>query len=279
MRTEPRASPMSTVYPRGARRTGIVGARDPVLTFGLLLLAGVGAGLTGSIAGLASLVSYPALLASGLSPVVANVTNTVALVFNSVGSVSGSRRDLVGQGPRLRRLVPVGVAGGAVGGVLVLVSSPEAFAKVVPVLIGLSSLGVLIQRRPGPAAVPHDAVAPDPRWLAPVVFLIGVYGGYFGAAAGVLLLAVALLGTGEPLPRSNALKNVVLGAANAVAAVAFAVFGPVSWTTVVPLAVGCLVGGRIGPAVVRRAPAGLLRSVIALAGVGLAVSLALDAYR
>lgn len=250
-----------------------------MLTFGLLLVAGVGAGLTGSIAGLASLVSYPALLASGLSPVVANVTNTVALVFNSVGSVSASRPDLVGQAPRLRRLLPVGITGGAVGGLLVLVTSPEAFAKVVPVLIGLSSLGVLVQRRPRPLTDADGAIRPDPWWLVPAVFGIGVYGGYFGAAAGVLLLAITLYGTGETLPRSNAVKNVVLGGANAVAAVAFAIFGPVSWTTVLPLAIGCLIGGRIGPLVVRRAPATLLRSVIALAGVGLAVSLALDTYR
>lgn len=249
-----------------------------MLTFGLLLLAGVGAGLTGSIAGLASLVSYPALLATGLSPVVANVTNAVALVGTSVGSVSASRRDLVGQGRRLRRLLPIGVAGGVCGGVLVLVSSPEAFARIVPVLIGLSSVGVLIQRRPRPAADPHDAVAPDPRWLVPAVFGIGVYSGYFGAAAGVLLLAVALFGTGEPLHRSNAFKNVVLGGSNGVAAVAFAVFGPVAWTTVVPLAIGCLIGGRVGPVLVRRAPATLLRTLIGVAGVGLAVSLAIDAW-
>ncbi len=139
-----------------------MGPRDRVLTFALLLVAGVGAGLTGSIAGLASLVSYPALLAIGLSPVVANVTNAVALVFTSVGSVSASRRDLVGQAPRLRRLLPVGVAGGVCGGVLVLVSSPEAFARVVPVLIGVSSVGVLVQRRPRTSADPHAAVSPDP---------------------------------------------------------------------------------------------------------------------
>lgn len=250
-----------------------------MLTFGLLVLAGIGAGLTGSIAGLASLVSYPALLASGLTPVVANVSNAAALVFTSVGSVSASRRDLVGQGPRLRRLLPVGVAGGVCGGVLVLVSSPEAFARVVPVLIGLSSVGVLIQRRPRPAADPHDAVAPDPWWVVPAVFGIGVYSGYFGAAAGVLLLALALFATGEPLHRSNAFKNVVLGASNGVAAVTFAIFGPVAWATVMPLAIGCLIGGRIGPTVVRRAPARLLRMLIGLAGVGLAVSLAIDAYR
>jgi len=246
-----------------------------MLTFVLLVLAGIGAGLTGSMAGLASLISYPALLATGLSPVAANVTNTVALVFNSVGSVSASRPDLVGQRRRLLWLLPLGVAGGAIGGLLLLISSPDSFAKIVPVLIGLSSLGVLLQRR---SATPRVAGGPDSRWLLPTAFVVGIYGGYFGAAAGVVLLAVVLAATRESLPRSNAVKNVVLGAANAVAAVAFAVLGPVVWTSALPLAIGCLVGGRLGPGVVRRAPDRLLRSIIAALGLGLAIYLGVGAY-
>jgi uncharacterized protein len=246
------------------------------VTFLLLTLAGVGAGLTGSIAGLASLISYPALLAAGLAPVSANVTNTVALVFNSVGSISGSRVELIGQGARLRRLVPVSVVGGVVGGVLLLLTPSHAFARIVPILIGLSSIGVLVQRRP--LSVRRHP-SRDAGWLESAVFAIGVYGGYFGAAAGVLLLAALLFATGDTLPRSNGVKNVVLGSANAVAAVAFAIFGKVSWISVLPLALGCLVGGRIGPAIVRRAPATLLRLVIAVAGVCLAVYLGIGAYR
>jgi hypothetical protein len=111
------------------------------------------------------------------------------------------------------------------------------------------------------------------------VFLVTVYGGYFGAAAGVLLLALLLIATGEPLARRNAMKNLLLGLANAVAAVVFVVFGPVRWSAVLPLAVGFLVGGRLGPLVVRRAPPGPLRAVIACAGLALAVHLGVDAYR
>lgn len=246
-----------------------------MLTFILLVLAGIGAGLTGSIAGLASLISYPALLATGLAPVAANVTNTVALVFNSVGSISASRPDLVGQRRRLRWLVPLGVAGGATGGLLLLVSSPGSFETAVPVLIGLSSLGVLLQRRP---AAPLVAGGPDSRWLFPTAFVVGIYGGYFGAAAGILLLSVVLAATRESLPRSNAVKNVVLGAANAVAAIAFAVFGPVDWMSALPLAIGCLIGGRLGPGVVRRAPDRLLRSIIGVLGLGLAIYLGIGTY-
>jgi uncharacterized membrane protein YfcA len=248
------------------------------VTFALLVLAGIGAGLTGSIAGLASLISYPALLAAGLSPVSANVTNSVALVFNSIGSVSASRPELVGQRARLRRLVPISVLGGITGGLLVLLTPSHAFARVVPVFIGLSSIAVLVQRRPTTLRAHHEEQAPDARWLVPAAFGIGVYGGYFGAAAGVLLLAVLLFATGETLARSNGAKNVVLGAANAVAALAFVLFGHIAWLSALPLAIGCLIGGRLGPAVVRRAPARLLRIVIAIAGIGLAVYLGVDAY-
>ena len=242
----------------------------------LLAAAGVAAGLSGSIAGLASLFSYPALLAVGLPPVTANVSNTVALVFNSVGSVAGSRPELAGQTVRLRRLGLAGLLGGVVGGVLLLAGPAGAFEKLVPWLIGLGSIAILVRANP-PATVtaaPHV----DSRLVLVAVFLIGVYGGYFGAAAGVLLLALLLATTPDPLARCNALKNVVLGLANLVAAAIFIVFGTVSWAAAVPLAVGLLVGGRVGPIVVRHSPARLLRVLIALAGLGLAVYLGVNAY-
>ena len=242
-----------------------------------LLLAGFGAGLTGSIAGLASLISYPALLAVGLPPVSANVSNTVALVFNSVGSVWGSRPELRGQRARARHLAPVAVAGGITGGVILLATPSSAFALVVPWLIGLASLAILLQRT-RPLRAPTEVYQPTRR-LTVGVFFVAIYGGYFGAAAGVLLLALLLVTTAESLARSNAMKNLLLGSANAVAALAFVAFGPVRWSAVIPLAAGCLVGGRLGPIIVRRVPAAPLRALIACAGLGLAVHLGLDAYR
>jgi uncharacterized membrane protein YfcA len=241
-----------------------------------LLLAGFGAGLTGSVAGLASLISYPTLLALGLPPVSANVSNTVALVFNSIGSVWGSRPELIGQGTRARQLGPIAVAGGLTGGFLLLETPSSAFALVVPWLIGLASLAILLQRNPTLRAPTEHRPT---RKLSAGVFLVAVYGGYFGAAAGVLLLALLLVIAAEPLARGNAMKNLLLGLANAVAAVAFVAFGPVRWSAVIPLAAGCLLGGRLGPIIVRRVHAAPLRVLIACAGLGLAVHLGLDAYR
>lgn len=240
----------------------------------LLVPAGVLAGLSGSIAGLASLVSYPALLGVGLSPVTANVTNTAALVFNSVGSISASRPELAGQRRDGIRLGITGVIAGTLGAVLLLSTPRGSFAYVVPWLVALGAVGVLVER-------PRRVLVPGPmraRALVPLVFLIAIYGGYFGAGAGVLLLSTFLNLGGDTLVRSNALKNLVLGLANSVAAVVFIGTGSVDWHAAAPLALGCLLGGALGPVLLRRVPARPVRVLIGLAGLGLAVYLGLDAY-
>ena len=243
----------------------------------LLVCAGLAGGLAGSIAGLASLVSYPALLAVGLGPVTANVTNTVALVFSSVGSTLGSRTELRGQAPRVRALAIAAVLGGSTGAGLLLLTPSDTFERIAPWLIGVSSLTILMRPRIRPEH--RDGERRDAgAGLIGGVFLIAIYGGYFGAAAGVMALALMLAGTGDTLARSNALKNIVLGIANATAALGFIVFGSVHWGAAAPLAVGLLAGGRLGPVVVRHADAGVLRTLIGLAGLALAVKLAVDAY-
>lgn len=237
----------------------------------LLVLAGIGAGVSGYVAGMASLVSYPALLAAGLPPVSANVTQTISLIFSTLGSVSASRPELAGQLPRLRRLAAVGLLGGLTGSALLLLTPPGAFVRIVPWLVAFGSIAILLPRGPGTSSAWWHGGFVVPGG----VFLVAVYGGYFGAAAGVLMLALLLVSTGDTLPRANAAKNFVLGVANAGAALIFSFFGPVHWGAAVPLAAGLFIGGRLGPAVVRRAPTALLRLLIAAAGLGLALHLGL----
>jgi uncharacterized membrane protein YfcA len=242
----------------------------------LLLAAGVAGGVVGSTAGLASLVTYPALLLVGLSPVAANVTNTVGLIGSSIGSVSGSRLELTGLGSVVRRRLPIAVVGGAVGALALLLGPPGSFETVVPYLVALAS--VLLLLSPRLRRIHHAATSarqPDGGLGVDVlVLLCCVYGGYFGAAAGVMLLAALLARTDRLLPVSNAVKNLLLGLANATAAVIFATRAPVDWTAVPPLLVGCVAGGWFGPAVVRRIPPTVMRWVIGLAGLALAVRLA-----
>jgi uncharacterized protein len=240
----------------------------------------VAAGLIGSMAGLASLFSYPALLATGIPPVTANVTNTVALVLNGVGAVSASRPELAGQRRRLLRLGAASVLGGATGAALLLLTPATAFEKVVPFLIAGAAIAILVQRPPREQAAEGARHPHGDHWgLLAGTYLIGIYGGYFGAAAGVLMLAMFLLVTGEGVPKANALRNVVLGLANLVAALAYAFLADVAWLAALPLALGLFAGGRLGPGVVRRVPQLLLRRVIAVLGLGLAVHLGIDAFR
>ena len=241
-----------------------------------LLVAGVLAGVAGSVAGLASLVSYPALLAVGLPALTANVTNTVALVSYTVGAASLSRQELAGQGSRLRRLAAATVAGGTTGAVLLLSTPAEVFELLVPVLIGGASMVLLVQ--PGITRLTGGLVDERSPALLAGAFGVGVYAGYFGAAAGVVLLALLTVSVAEPLARLVAVRNVSLGLANLVAAAGFALFGPVRWSAAAPLAAGFLLGGGIGPGLVRRLPGNRLRVAIALLGIGVAVTLGLDTY-
>lgn len=243
----------------------------------LLLAAGIVGGLTGSIAGLASVATYPALLVVGLPPVTANVTNTVALVFNGIGSVWGSRPELAGGRAWIIRVVPFAALGGVAGAVLLLSIPPEGFENSVPILLAIAALAIALPRRTN-----GERIGRSPSRLlalqAGAVFLVSIYSGYFGAAAGVLLLAVLLNLSDATLATANAGKNLTLGVANAVAAVVFAVLAPVQWAAVLPLGAGCLIGSRLGPVVVRHAPATPLRLVIAASGLALAVKLGLDTY-
>jgi uncharacterized membrane protein YfcA len=265
----------------------------------VLAVAGIAAGIVSTVAALASLVSYPVLLALGLPPLAANVTNTVSLSFTAVGAAAGSRPELAGQAARVGRLGLVTALGGAVGAAILLLTPASSFEAAAPVLIGGASLVLLLQPSPGdpapavglaqvgPDQAADSARPPDPAATArerskarlAMLFLVAVYVGYFGAAGGILMLAVLIPMLSQPLARTNAVKNVINGLANGVAAIGFAAFGPVRWAAVLPLGAGFLIGGWIGPMLVRRIPGRLLQILIALGGVCLAVRLGLSAYR
>ena len=253
-----------------------------------LVAAGAVAGLVSTVASVASVVSYPVLLAIGLPPLAANVTNTVALLFTGVGAAAGSRPELAGQRARLLRLGPACVAGGAAGAAVLLLTPASWFGYAAPVLIAAGSVILLIPRpaarTPDPAAGTPAAGTPAageavPGWaLGVAVAAVACYIGYFGAAGGILLLVVLIPMLGQSLARTNAVKNVVNGLANGVAAVGFAAFGPVRWLAVLPLAAGFLAGGWTGPKLVRLIPGRLLRILIGIGGIALAVRLGLSAY-
>lgn len=234
-----------------------------------LVAAGVLAGTIGAAGGITSMVSYPALLAVGIAPLPANVTNAVALVASFPGSTLGSRPELAGRGPWVRRRAPVAVVGGACGVALLLLTPRHVFDALVPYLL-VSAAAVLVAQ----PALSRWHRALDVRWralLLPVgLFLVCVYSGYFGAGSGVMVLALLLVTSDEGIPRANALKNVILGVADVVAAVGFLLFGPVRLSAAAFLALGLLVGSFLGPRITRRVPGAFLRAVVAAMGVSLA---------
>jgi uncharacterized membrane protein YfcA len=233
-----------------------------------LLATGIAAGLVSTVVSLASLVSYPALLAFGLPPLAANVTNTVSLVFTGVGAALGSRPELAGQGRRVGRLSWVSVLGGATGATLLLITPARTFELIAPWLIAGASL--LLIRRPTPR--PHG-------WLTSVaLFAVACYVGYFGAAGGILMFAVLSAMYDQTPARTNAVKNVLSGFANATAAISFALFGPVVWSAVAPLALGFLIGGWLGPKIARRLPGQSLRYLAAACGLAVAAKLVITSY-
>jgi uncharacterized protein len=239
-----------------------------------LALAGAGlvAGTASAMAGGASILTFPVLLAMGVPPLTANVTNTVGLTPTVIGTALGALPELRPQRARLTALAPPALVG-AVGGAILLLTTPsDIFEAIVPALIAGSCLLMLLQ----PWLVRHTLRGGrHRRWVAQAsTLVVGAYTGYFGAASGVLFLALVGLVSLASLHELNAAKNVLVGAANAVATTIFAVAAPVRWPMAAALAVGSVVGGLVGTQLVRRVPAPHLRAGIAVVGLVVAVRLA-----
>ncbi|MGE5829969.1 MAG: sulfite exporter TauE/SafE family protein [Micromonosporaceae bacterium] len=256
---------------------------DP-LDMAWLLLAGLAAGAVNAIAGGGSLITFPTLVAVGLPPVAANVTNSIAVAPGYAASVFGSRRELMElaevRGRRvLLALLPTAVAGTVAGCVLLLATPARAFEVVVPFLV-LAAAATLAWSDRLRRAVGHPReMSPRRRTVSlhATVGLGAVYGGYFGAALGVMSLAALGLVLDEGLARLNALKNAISAVVGAVTVVAFALFGPVDWRAVTVLAPATLIGGYVGARLARRLPAPMLRAAIVTIGTAVAVVLFLRA--
>ncbi|GAO38609.1 hypothetical protein SCH01S_16_01280 [Sphingomonas changbaiensis NBRC 104936] len=222
------------------------------------------------MAGGGSILTFPALIAAGLPPISANVTNTVALLPGYIGGVIGQARDLKGQAPRLWLLAPLALIGGLAGGYLILVSSEKLFQALVPWLLlgGCALLGVqdrirgALQRRSGVLGI---------GWAILPVFLAAIYGGYFGAGLSVIFLAVLGLTLDDSLTRLNGLKQALALAANLAAVLLFAGSGRLAWSAALVMAMGSLFGGALGGRLASAISPTALRFLVIAIGVGVAV--------
>ncbi|MDT4912604.1 MAG: uncharacterized protein QOC66_1732 [Pseudonocardiales bacterium] len=243
----------------------------------LVFVAGIWAGTINTVVGSGTLVSFPVLLSVGVPPVTANVSNTVGLFPGSFVGAYGYRQELSGQRNRALVLGSASALGAITGAVLLLELPAGAFKAIVPVLIGLALLLVLFGKQAtawltsrGRGATEHVTVA---RWS--VSFATGVYGGYFGAAQGVLLMGFLGLFLAESLQRQNALKNVLAGITNLVAAVVFVAVTHVDWTAALLIAGGSIIGGLFGAKIGRRLSPAVLRATIVVVGVAAIIKLLL----
>lgn len=235
--------------------------------------AGAAAGCINVVVGSGSLITFPTLIALGYPPVVANVSNTVGLVPGAAAGAYGYRRELNGQRGRLLRLGAAAIVGAVIGGLLLLTLPAETFEIVVPALIAVACVLVVVQPKlsawvSGRRKHPHGG-----PWLMLGVLVTGMYGGYFGAAQGVILMALLGIFLDEDLQRANAVKNVLAGVVNAAAALLFIAITHVDWLIAACIAAGSAVGGLLGASIGRRLPPWALRVVILLVGVAAIIKL------
>jgi uncharacterized protein len=245
-----------------------------------LLSAGAAAGLINTVVGSGTLITFPTLLALGVPPVIANVSNTVGLAPGSLSGAWATRQGLSGQRQRVLWLGVASFLGGIVGALLLLSLPSAAFDAIVPMLIGIGCLLVVLQpfisrrlaiRRARLGADGGAVHGPILLWLA--VAVVGVYGGYFGAAQGVLLIAILGIGLSESLQRVNAIKNVLAMIANAIAGVVFVIVSEVNWPAAIAIAIGSVLGAQVGGRVGRKLPATIYRVIIVVVGIAAIVSL------
>ena len=244
----------------------------------LVFVAGVWAGTINTVVGSGTLVTFPVLVAIGFSPVTATTSNAIGLAPGTISGAIGYRHELAGQGRRVARYAIPSFLGAIVGTVLLLSLPPNAFETVVPVLVGLAVVLVIVQPRvSGWVARRREAGGGGRAHGGPLllflIFLIGIYGGYFTAAQGVMLMAIMGMLLADPLQRLNGVKNVLSAVVNVVAGTIYAFIAPVSWPAVALLAVGSTLGGQLGAKIGRKLPPTVLRGVIVVVGLAAIVQL------
>lgn len=230
--------------------------------------AGLAAGMINTMVGSGTLITFPVLLAFGYAPVTANVSNTIGLVPGSLSGAVGYRRELAGQRRRVMRLGMGSVLGGATGAVLLLVLPASAFKAIVPVFIAIALVLVVLQPRLRRRLAKREI---DPQREGGIltllaVYLTGVYGGYFGAAQGILLLGILGVALSQTLHRTNALKNVLAGLTNGVAGLYFILAAHVAWAPAAIIACTSILGAQLGAHYGRRLPPTALRGLIVVVG-------------
>jgi uncharacterized protein len=240
-----------------------------------IALAGLAAGTVNTVVGSGTLITFPVLLAFGYAPVTANVSNTIGLVPGSASGAIGYRRELEGQRRRALRLGACSVLGAIAGAILLLVLPASAFKAIVPAFIAIALALVVLQPRIAQALAERESrVAHEHGILTPLaIFATGIYCGYFGAAQGVLLLGILGVALPQDLHRTNALKNVLAGLGNGVAAVIFAFAADVAWGPAALIGAGSIAGGQVGATYGRRLSPGALRGLIVVVGIAAIVKL------
>ena len=239
----------------------------------LILGAGFVAGLINVIVGSGTLLTFPVLLATGYTPLVANVSNTAGMAVGNVSGVVGYRQELAGQGRRIVQLAVPAATGSVVGAILLLALPESVFHRVVPILILFATALVIIQPWLSRAVAQHREHRASKWALLGGIFVTGIYGGYFGAGQGVMLIAVMGVFLDAPLQRINAFRNVLAAVNNGVAAILFAFVAHLAWPAAIMLGASSLIGGQVGAVVGRRLAPNLLRAVIVVAGVAAVIKL------
>jgi len=232
-----------------------------------IFAAGVVAGTINSVVGSGTLFTFPVLLAFGYAPVVANVSNTIGLVPGNASGAVGYRRELVGQRARAIPLACMSLVGSGIGAALLLTLPASAFKAIVPGFIAVALILIVFQPQISRRLVARGGGVTDRAGPAATVFGAGVYGGYFGAAQGILVLSILSLSVDDPLTRLNALKVVLVGVANLVSGLVFVFFAHVAWAAAGLIAGGSVIGGLLGARVGRRLPPDVLRGVIVVVGI------------